>query len=252
MNTKYANVDEYLIELSHRVKEILANNIVGICLYGSLTYDDFVPGRSDIDLLVIVKESVAHEQFKKLQEMHQELERLFPAWTGRVECSYTPQAMFSSTVPPGDRPYWGEGEWYMATYGNEWIINNYLLQEHGIALYGSPFSSICPRLTIQDVQEACKRDLVKEWKPKLYDDKWLENPHYQSYLVLNLCRILHTIENAKASSKNVSAAWVIEKYPQWKELITIALAWKYGQEMNMNQQAKEFLQFVIKVTQNES
>lgn len=248
MMTQYQGVNQYLDKFDRQVKEVLTNNIVGLYLYGSLTYGDFEPGRSDIDLLVIVKESVSREQFKKLKVMHKELEIILTAWTGRVECSYTPREMFGSIIPPGDRPYWGESEWYMATYGNEWIINNYLLQEYGIALYGSPFTKICPHITITDVQVACKHDLTKEWIAKLQDDKWLENPHYQSCLVLNLCRILHTIENAKASSKSISANWVMAKYPRWKELITTALAWKYGHTMKMNDTTKEFLKFVIKQT----
>lgn len=251
MQTQYPAVNAYLVAFDRQVKKILSNNLVGIYLFGSLSYGDFVPGRSDIDLLVVVKDAVSPSVFKQLGEMHQLLEQLFPAWVGRVECSYTPRSMFSSLTPPGERPYWGESEWYMATYGNEWIINNYLLQEHGITLFGPQFKSICPQVVLHDVQSACKLDLSKEWAPKLHDDAWLSNPHYQSYLVLNLCRILHTIMSGKVSSKTISANWVMNKYPEWKDLIKSALSWSYGQKLHVTEETKRFLSYVIDVVQND-
>lgn len=245
MYTDYAEINQLLEKFKSDVISILSDNLIGIYLFGSLTYGDFEPGRSDIDISVITNTLLTPTEYKKIEKLHKIIEKNYPNWQGRLECSYTPLSYFKSPVPPRDRPYWGQSEFYMATYGNEWIINNFLLQEYGVTIYGKPFANVCPRILISQVQEACKKDLLKEWEPKLNDDLWLADPHYQSYLVLNLCRILHTIINGQASSKNASALWVKTKFPQWRKLINQALAWKYGEVMNSATETKKFLSFTL-------
>ena len=245
--TSYKDINQVITYLAEGISEILQENLIGIYLFGSLTYGDFNNKRSDIDLTVILKNSATKPQLVKLEELHKEAENKYPKWKKRIENSYTPQNMLSSLVPPGARPYYGEGVLYSEShYGNEWIINLYLLYNHGIAILGPKCSELLQPIKIKDVQEACIKDLFKEWEPKLREQEWLDNSHCQSYLVLNLCRILNTVINATVLSKKKSATWVKEKYPhQWKELIQTAEDWHYGIEMKQKKEALEFLQFVI-------
>src|SRR5260221_2102169 len=143
--------------------------------------------------------------------------------------------MFKNKLPIDlHRPYFGAGIFYpTATYGNEWLINNYLIYKHGISLKGPDIKTLIKPTEIKDVQKASIQDLYKEWVPKITNETWLENSHYQSYLVLNLCRILHTVLNGEASSKSVSAEWVKKEFPEWKNLIQTAQEWEYGKEMKL-------------------
>src|SRR5262249_1600091 len=148
--------------------------------------------------------------------------------------------------PEQPRPYYGEGTFYPeAQYGNEWIINLYLLYEHGIALIGPDFKELVNPISIVEVQKACIRDLFREWEPKITDPSWLENSHYQSYIVLNLCRILYTVIVGSTASKKVSARWVRSEYTEWNDLIQTAENWGYGVEMNRRAEAMAFIRFVI-------
>lgn len=52
------------------------------------------------------------------------------------------------------------------------------------------------------------------------DLQWLSNSHSQSYLVLNLCRILYTIMRGAVASKSGSALWVKNEFcSEWQFLI---------------------------------
>jgi len=86
--------------------------------------------------------------------------------------------------------------------------------------------------------------------PKINDEKFLDNSHYQSYVVLNLSRILYTIANSAAVSKKVAANWAKEKYPQFANLIQTAQAWHYGIEMDRRLETAEFIKFVVTSTEN--
>lgn len=245
--TKYQNINKILYALSEGIIEILEDEVIGIYLFGSLSYDDFNPKRSDIDLLVVVKKPLSVEKTEEIKKFHFALEERFTGWKERIECSYTPHEMFKNKIPIElHRPYFGAGKFYPgATYGNEWLINNYLVYHHGIALVGRDFKSLVDPIDIKDVQKASLQDLFKEWEPKINDREWLKNSHYQSYLVLNLCRILYTVLHGKAGSKSVSATWVKKEFPEWKMLIEEAEGWEYGKEMKMTDETIEFIKFTL-------
>jgi predicted nucleotidyltransferase len=244
--TSHEDINQVITYLAQGISEILNENLIGIYLFGSLTYGDFNDESSDIDLVAILKNSASKVEINKLKELHKQVEDNYPKWAKRIESSYTPQQMLPSIMPPGARPYYGEGVFYAeAPYGNEWIINLYLLYNHGIAVVGPEFNQLVLPIKITDVQQSCIRDLFKEWEPKLRESEWLDNSHYQSYLVMNLCRILNTVVNATALSKKKSADWVKHEFPEWKELIQTAEEWHYGIEMKRNEQALDFLKFVI-------
>ena len=150
------------------------------------------------------------------------------------------------TPPAKARPWWGFGTFYAeAPAGNEWIINHYLLSKYGIALEGPDLNDLIPSIDILAVRQASARDLFQEWVPKIDDAAWLSNSHYQSYLVLNLCRILLTVIHGQPGSKKVAGQWAKERYPQWRNLIEEAESWAYGDEMRRQTDAAAFLRFAV-------
>ncbi|MBS0272541.1 MAG: nucleotidyltransferase domain-containing protein, partial [Proteobacteria bacterium] len=185
-HTQYKDVNEVLDSLTARIVSILGKNLVGVYLTGSLSYGDFNTERSDIDLLTILKKPVTPDKLEALKQMHLNVEKHNEKWAKRIECSYIPLEMLQDRLPPKmPRPYIGEGVFYPeAPYGNEWIINQYLLYKHGIALTGPDFKTLVHPIQIKDVQKACIRDLFEEWQPKMIDPTYLNNSHYQSYIVL--------------------------------------------------------------------
>jgi hypothetical protein len=245
--TPYQDINQLLFFAAHELKNILANNIVGFYLTGSLSYNDFVPGRSDIDLLVIVKSPLSKRKIGQVKQMHLDMEKRYPQWAERIECSYLPASELENISPPiAPRPYIGGGIFYPeAPYGSEWIINQWYLYKYAIALIGPGFTTLTAPIHIDDVQKACLADLFTEWAPKINEPEWLENSHYQSYLVLNLCRILYTVIRGDVGSKSVSAKWVQNEYPEWIDLLAIALDWQYDIKMDEKEKVIEFLRFTL-------
>lgn len=230
----------------HNIPAIFDDQLIGLYLFGSLTYEDFMPNRSDIDLFAIIrKPSKLHEE-KQIEVMHQQFEQNHPFWRHRIESQYVPISFFSQILPPtSPRPYFGAGKFYpLAPYGNEWLINNFLLYNYGVTLVGKDIKLTIPEPKISDVIEACVRDLHQEWLTKLDDSSYLIDPHQQSYVVLNLCRILYAVKKNQLGSKSVSANWVKHANPQWDSLISTAQKWEYGQPMNHAAETRQFLRFV--------
>ena len=161
----------------------------------------------------------------------------------QLECCQVP-------LPPRDpRPwYWGADDilFAEAPYGNEWIINKYLLYNHAIALTGPDFRDLTGPVDIREVQKACIRDLFTEWEPKKIQRSYFKESHYESYFVLNLCRILYTVMCGDAGSKSTAASWVKSNYGEpWQDMVATAERWQPGMELNLQEKALEFLDFVI-------
>jgi len=245
--TPYPAINRVLTQWVNGLKGLLGKDIIGLYLSGSLAYGDFVPERSDIDLQAVVQNPMTQAELRSLEQLHRQIERNCPQWANRVECTYVPLALIRELLPPATpRPWWGFGTLYPeAPAGNEWIINHYLLSKYGIALHGPDFNELIPPIDIHFMRVASARDLFQEWVPKIHDPAWLSISHYQSYLVLNLCRILHTVIHEEHGSKKVAGQWVKEKYPEWKNLVEEAERWRYGREMNRQSEAVAFLRFAV-------
>src|ERR1700722_13603280 len=212
--TSYQDINAILLLLSEGIEKILNKSLIGFYLFGSLTYGDFNPENSDIDLVVIIKAPMSPHELERIKHLHKQVNEYDEKWRDRLECSYTPADMLKNILPPMEpRPYYGGGIFYdEAPYGNEWIINNYLLYHHGIPLSGRDGKELIDPINIIEVQKACIRDLFQEWEPKITDFEWLDNSHYQSYLVMNLCRILYTVISGTTGSKKISAGWVKNEF----------------------------------------
>lgn len=245
--TNYPNINRLLRIITKDVHKILGDKLLSFYLTGSLTYDDFKPGRSDIDLFAVVSEPITQKEKVALEQMHIRIEEENREWYQRIESQYVPISFFRHTLPPKTpRPYYGEGKFYPeALYGNEWLINNYLLYKYGVTLYGKDSKDLLNPIDIEGVRMACIRDLHEEWEPKVNDPDYLNNPHYQSYVVLNICRILYAVRNSELASKTRSAEWVSGKFEQWRELINAAKSWEYGEEMNYEGETRKFIQFAV-------
>ena len=252
--TPYQDINNVLAAYVAGAEGILGDNLVGIYLSGSLAYGDFVQQRSDVDLQVVVNEPLMGKCLDAIERLHQDLMKEHPVWGDRIECSYVPMAIMAEVLPPKmPRPWWGFDALYPAApAGNEWIINHYFLREYGIALVGPDIREIIPPVDIAEVRKASARDLFKEWVPKLDDREWLSSSHYQSYLVLNLCRILATVIGGNPGSKKTAADWTKGEYPRWKELIEEAEAWGYEKEFDRIDETIEFINFTVqKVKESE-
>jgi hypothetical protein len=245
--TPYPTINTVLTEWAEGLKRLLGEKIVGLYLSGSLAYGDFVPDRSDIDLEAVIRNPLTEGELKSVEQLHRGVERRCPEWAERIECSYVPLELMCEMTPPAKtRPWWGFGTLYAeAPAGNEWIINHYLLSKHGIALDGPDFNELIPPIDLHDVRQASARDLFQEWVPKIDNSAWLSNSHYQSHLVLNLCRILYTVIHGQPGSKKVAGQWAKVAYPQWKNLIEEAERWAYGDQMKRHADAVTFLRFVV-------
>lgn len=166
--TQYPDVNEVLSLLSTQLQEIFGDKLVALYLTGSLSYGDFDYGSSDIDFLAVLSKDLTANELLAIKKMHQEIGKQVPYWAKRLEGSYIPQEWLNNFAKPlKKRPYVNAGYVALLPYGDEWLLNLYVLSECGITLLGKKPQELIKAIDIKDVREASKKNLLNEWKPKL-------------------------------------------------------------------------------------
>lgn len=251
----HQDIDDILGQLAEGLSANLGERLVGFYLTGSLTYGDFDRGSSDIDYLVVMEEPVSNEQRRALAALHEAVGLRFPEWRERTEGSYVTRDMLPNLYPPEQgRPYVNGGAFWEPDppYGNEWLLNLYVLRECGIALIGPEPPEVIGPIAIADVREASRRDLMEDWLPKADDAAAFEDSHLQAYVTLTLCRILHRAVHDGVTSKRGASAWVKATYGEpWRSLVERAEGWSHGEDMGANIEVRDYISFTAQTLQTQ-
>jgi hypothetical protein len=221
-----------LEELVGSVQAALGDTFVGAYLQGSFAVGDF-DRHSDMDFIVVTAEELLADEVQALQTVHARVYALDCAWAQHLEGSYFPTNVLRQ--PPSGSRHWDESELSGAT--PLWFLNNgssalvlsdhcntllvrWVLRERGVNLAGSD-----PATLIDPIPDAALRSEILaairgrgqeiQAHPQEYNNRF-----YQTYVVLNFCRMLHDLRNGYPGSKRAGAEWAKANLdPTWAGLI---------------------------------
>lgn len=246
--TPYNEVNELLQTLMLNLQTVLNNNLIGVYLYGSLTWGDFSEQVSDIDLLVVTEKFINKDEFIALNTVHENLVKNYNAWHDRIEIAYvSKETLKTFKVSKSPIAVISPGEAFnIKESGKDWLINYYLIQENSVTLFGPKPNSIIEPISKTEFISGVK-DQAFEWR------QWIEHTKgstgYQLYAVLTICRALYAIHNGEQGSKNVAAKWMRNRFPKWAHLIDQSLSWRSqsNQMENNNSFYPEVEKFVFEM-----
>jgi hypothetical protein len=245
--TPYPDINTVLHLLLTSVQATLGEHFVGLYLHGSLASGDFDPARSDIDFVVVTADALPEERIPALAALHARLIDSGMPWASKLEGTYFPQAVLRRYVPSDALyPSLNEGSFYMGSHGSDWVIQSYILREHGIVLAGpAPRSWIDP--VAPEALRRAMRELLREWwAPMLHDTARLRSAEYQAYAVLTMCRALYTLESGAVVSKPVAARWAQANLGMRRaKLIERALAWRAGMPLDVLDETRDMILFTL-------
>jgi predicted nucleotidyltransferase len=194
-------------QLASACADVLGDAIVAVILHGSLARGDFVPGRSDIDLLVIVAESLSEEQVAAVRST---LEQRAPA---RVDLRIVTRATAAAptrspaleagfVLHPGEEP---ELE-ARAAEEPDLVVELWVARAHGRSLAGRP-----PDATIAPVP--------REWLIEVGDrqlaawERLTGDAEHAEFMVLTACRIWRFAAEGVHCSKTAAGRWALARDP---------------------------------------
>jgi hypothetical protein len=248
--TPYAEVNERLDDILHRLREVFGNKLVGLYLYGSLVTGDFDRSMSDIDLLAVTATEVDDRELQQLRELHEDFQIRHAQWPVCMEVAYLPAEglqTFKSRrsriakISPGEPLHFTEA-------GLDWIINFYTVREYGVPLFGPRPENLIAPISKQEFVRGLEEHM-RQWP------KWIGNSvrprKFQAYAILTMCRGLYAHRHGEQVSKTKAALWAAEAFPEWSAPIGRALAWReQWRDENVNHQesypeTREFVNFAV-------
>ena len=230
--TAYPEVNAVLDELVPEVQSILADQFIGMYVYGSMASGGF-DRDSDVDYVVVTAGELPEALITKLQAMHTRIATIDSWCATQLEGSYIPMKALRNFDPLHalhlhiDR---GRGEQLQrmqidddrlshAWWGG-WVLLRATLREKGITLAGPGPATLIDPVSPAELKQA-NLAILHGWAEQILEQPSLmKDRGYQSYIVLTLCRILYTLEFGSTTSKPVAAHWAQATLRQpWVDLI---------------------------------
>jgi len=243
------DLSELLQAIATDLPVILAGNLAGIYLWGSLTYDAFDETCSDLDLIAVTARDLDDREFAELEGWFNNKKEL-NRWVHRIDMRFVIEHEFLDKTSPccGFYHYIGKLTRHESD-GNPIIWIN--IAESGITLWGKDGKLIAPHISDQCLNDALLLELnyLKEELTANTGDQSDKAFIHNAYAVLTACRILYSARHRTLVSKDHASAWAMEALPPaWRAVIQAA---KDNRRRNggsttpqLEQDAKRLVEFV--------
>jgi hypothetical protein len=206
--TPYPELNQVLAEFVSSIQAILDRNFVGAYLQGSFAVGGF-DLHSDVDFIVVVEEELSQNQIERLQDMHDRIYQLDSTWAQHLEGSYFPRDVLWHLSKRGQTLWYldhGARSMIRDEHCNT-ILVRWVVREKGVTLAGPAPDTLVEPIT-KELLQAEIFDTLNNWGQQILDDPApYNNRFYQSFIVLNYCRMLHDLKNGYPGSKLEGAAW---------------------------------------------
>ena len=217
-------INNLLADMLARLQQTLGDKLVGLYLHGSLVTGDFDANLSDVDLLAALSSGLTEAELEALRQMHGDFVAQYPQWHDRIEVAYLSlealqtfktQSSQIGIISPGEPLHFVDA-------GIEWLMNWYMVQEHGVTLLGAGPETIIDPISRDEFIEAIRQH-VSGWNEYVQHGK---HRGFQAYSILTMCRGLYTLNHGEQVSKIKAAEWAKQAIPEWAGLIQKAIEWR--------------------------
>lgn len=219
--TPYADLNSVLQDLVDSIQTIVGSKFIGAYLQGSFAVGDF-DRHSDVDFIIVIQEELSDNEVESLQVMHERIFHHDTRWAQHLEGSYFPEAVLRNHTGLGRQVWYidnGSRSLERSDHCNTLLVR-WVVREFGVTLAGPP-----PETVVDPISTAALRAEIKaymyNWAEDIFDNpERFDNRFYQTYIVLNYCRVLHDLINGYPGSKRAGAEWAKANLdPVWSDLI---------------------------------
>lgn len=229
--TPYLRLDEVLVEYAHTLKDVLADNFVGMYLSGSLAIGDF-DLTSDVDFIVVTNKELEDDEIKKVQLAHTKLIARDSRWVKHLEYSFFSKDKLLTLSSPfnpigrndlADRLLWyfenGSNTIEQSDHDNT-LVTRWTLREKSMVVLGPEPALFMTVIMPNELRTEIKNSILGWGREVLTDWSPYYNRFYQAFFVLNYCRVLQDLHEGRITSKLDGVKWAKEHLdPEWHSLI---------------------------------
>ena len=190
---------------------VLGSNFVGLYVYGSALDPTFVPGRSDLDCLLVTEAALDAAGFDALSTWLAQTAGQEPSLL-RVQMSILVGGRVLEDDPGACLYQFGVLS-RSGSDGNPIVWLDFYAR--GLVLLGPDPHEFVPEITPVLLHAALVREVgyLREEISTKRESEWRHRSSYQAYAVLTLCRILYSNATGGVGSKGKAATWFVARTP---------------------------------------
>jgi Domain of unknown function (DUF4111) len=211
-------VSDLLKQIAADLPLILPGNLIGLYLWGSLTYQAFDETCSDVDLVAVTERDLDGREFSDLDAWFTSSAN---PWFRRIDMRFVIDREFFDKTSRCCGFYHYNGKLIRhGSDGNPFIWIN--IAQSGITLWGKDANLIAPRVSDQCLNDALLLELnyLKDDLSANAGDRSDKAFIHNSYAVLTAIRILYSARHKALVSKDQAFAWAMETVPsEWRPVI---------------------------------
>jgi len=222
------DVAQFFAMFLRHFQEVLPDCLHGYYLYGSMTLGAYHLAASDLDFLAVLARPLEPEEWQTLERLHRSLNRKYPL-ARRLEGEYVPLPDLQQGNLANGYPRFNHGKYC----GLNPVMTLYWHQLHtaGVRVAGPAPETLLPLIPWEAVHQEMDRN-VNGYLLNVIHRRYLSllSNEMAEFIVLNMCRILYTLEHRAIISKEGAGEWALTALPeQWHPLIREALRLRAGE-----------------------
>ena len=254
--TRFPDLDAVLNELVQASAIILGDNFCGAYLQGSFAVGD-ADEHSDVDFVIVTHDAVNEPAVRQLRGLHADFPHREGNWPQHLDGSYFPKEILRRPDPSCTPLLYVDNgsdilEW--SDHDNTTVVR-WVLREYGVTLAGPPARMLVEPIAAE-VLKAEVRVTIRDWFESILAKPAadMDNAWFQPYVVLTGCRMMHTLDCGRVTSKAAAGSWAIERLEsKFAVLIQQALDQRPDPWLRVHQrstpqaveQTREFMSYVL-------
>ncbi len=250
------DLSELLRAMATDFPAILRGNLVGIYLWGSLTYQAFDETYSDVDCIGVTLRDLDDREFSELDEWFKD-QGAHNRWVKRIDMRFVIDHEFLDKRSQCCGFYHYTGKLVRhGSDGNPIIWMN--VGKSGMTLWGKDAKLVAPQVSDQCLNDALLLELnyLREALASNAEDRSDKAFVHNAYAVITACRILYSAHHKALVSKDHAYGWAMETVPpRWRVIIRAArdnrLKNRGSTTPELEQDAMRFVDFVTREVKRE-
>ncbi len=241
-----------LDEIVDQSRQIFGEELIGIYLHGSMAMGCFNANKSDIDLMIVIRDHITDTQKLQFMNCIVEVDKIAPG--KGIELSIVKKKYCKHFIYP--TPF----ELHFSNAHLQWYIENpadyirkmngedkdlaahfKVIKNYGIVLYGAEINDTFADVPRNDYIDSIWNDIGEA------EEDILEDP---VYIILNLCRVAAFLKNNLVLSKKQGGEWAIDNLPsKYHPLISDAVqSYINGENTDIDdREGQEFADYMVQL-----
>jgi len=121
-------------------------------------------------------------------------------------------------------PYVKDASLFEAGYFDINYVTWWSLREYEMAIDSPSLKNELSEICFENVIQTMKYNLNKYWLPKLEKSEVFKEDMWVEFAIVTLSRIIYTLKDSEIKSKTQSCYFIVNEYPEWKDIVEEALA----------------------------